>query len=63
MRQNVLYLGDAAIELGLLVFGFIVFTVFGRVAEGARFLDLLGNFFFLCGVEVIQISLKLFQTF
>jgi len=31
--ENIFNLGDAAIELGLLVLGFVVFAVLGEVAE------------------------------
>ena len=62
MGQDILDLGDAAIELRLLVFGLVVFTVLGKVAKGTRFLDLLGHFLFPSGFQIVQLSFQLLET-
>ena len=63
MGQDVLDLCDAAIQLGLLIFRFIIFTVLGKVAEGAGFLDLLRDFLLARGFQIIELFLELLQTF
>ena len=60
--QDVLYLGDAAVEQGLLVFRFIVFAVLGQIAEAARFLDQLRDFLFADCLEVCQLLLEGVET-
>ena len=59
MEQNVLQLGDAGVELALLVLRLIVFAVLAQVAEAARLFDQLRDFFFTDGLEVGQLILQL----
>ena len=61
MREDILDLCDAAIELGLLVFGLVVFAVFGQITERTRFLDLLGDLFFAGRLEIEQLLLELLE--
>ena len=60
--KDVLDLGDAAVELGLLVLGLVVFAVFGKVAEGARLLDLLGYFLLTRRLQIKKFLLQLFEA-
>ena len=60
--QNVLDLGDAAVELGLLVLGGIVLGVFGQVAVGAGFGDHGGDFALTGGFQVIQFLFQVGKT-
>ena len=60
--KDVLDLGDAAVELGLLVLGLVVFAVFGEVAEGARLLDLLGYFLLTRRLQIKKFLLQLFEA-
>ena len=62
MGKDVLDLGDAAVELGLLVLGLVVFAVFGEVAEGARLLDLLGDFLFAGRLQIKKFLLQFLET-
>ena len=50
-------------QLALLVFGFVVFTVFGEVAEGARFLDHLCDLFLPDGLHPDHFLLEFFEPF
>ena len=59
VSQNVLDLGDTAIQLGLLVLGGIVLGVFGQVAVGAGFGDHGRNFPFTGGLQIIQLFLQI----
>ena len=56
MGKDVLDLGDAAVELGLLVLGLVVFAVFGKVAVAA------GDLYFLCDLDACG-RFQLFQLF
>lgn len=62
VRQNVLYLGDAAIELGLLVFRLVIFAVFREVAERTGLFDLLGDFLFARRFQIVQFLLQLLEA-
>lgn len=44
MEKNLLQLGDAGIELALLVFGLVILAVFGQVAEAAGLFNQFRNF-------------------
>ena len=60
--QNVLNLGNTAVELGLLVLGGIVLGVFGQVAVGAGFGDHGGDFALTGGFQVIQFLFQVGKT-
>ena len=60
--QNVLDLGDTAVELGLLVLGGVVLGVFGQVAVGAGFGDHGGDFALTGGFQVIQFLFQVGKT-
>ena len=53
---------SATVELGLLVLGLVVFAVFGKVAEGARLLDLLGYFLLTRRLQIKKFLLQLFEA-
>ena len=58
MGQDVLDLGNAAVELGLLVLGGIVLGVFGKVAVGTGFRDHGGDFPLPGGLQVVELLLQ-----
>ena len=59
MLQDLLQLGDAGIQLALLVLGLIVLAVLAEVAEAAGDLDLLSHLVGAGGLQVIQFLLQL----
>ena len=62
MGENIFNLGDAAIKLGLLVLGFVVFAVLREVAERTRLLDLLGDFLFAGRLQIKKLLLQLLEA-
>ena len=62
MKQNVLQLRDAGVELALLVLRLVVLAVFTQVAEAAGLFDQLRHFLFAHGLEVGQLVLQLLLT-
>ena len=62
VRQNVLDLGNAAIELALLVLGGIVFGVFGQVTVGPSLSDHRRHFPLTGGLQIIQFFFQVCQT-
>ena len=61
MSENVFNLGDAAVELGLLVFCLVVFAVFRKVAEGAGLLQMLRDLKLAGGLQIVQLLFELRQ--
>ena len=59
VEQDLLQLGNAGIELALLVFGLVIFAVLRQVAEAAGFLDELGDLVGPGGLAVVQLCLQL----
>ena len=62
MGENIFNLGDAAIKLGLLVLGLVVFAVLGEVAERTRLLDLLGDFLLAGRLQIKKLLLQLLEA-
>ena len=62
MGENVLDLGDTAIELGLLVLGLVIFAVLREVAERTGLLDLLGDFLFTGRLQIKKLLLQFLET-
>ena len=60
--ENIFNLGDAAIKLGLLVLGFVIFAVLREVAERTRLLDLLGDFLFAGRLQIKKLLLQFLET-
>ena len=58
MEQNVLQLGNAGVELALLVFRLVIFAVLAEVAKAAGDLDLLRNLIAAGCLQIIQFLLK-----
>ena len=61
--DDLLKLGNAGIQLALLVLGFIILGVLGQVAEGACFLQLLCNLIRTGSFQIFQFVLICVQTF
>ena len=59
MEQDILQLGNAGIQLALLVFGLVVFAVLAQVTEAASLFDLIGNLIGTGGLAVIQLAFQL----
>ena len=59
MLDDLLKLGNAGIQLALLVLGFIVLGVLGQVAEGAGLLDLVGDLLLPDGLQIVELLLVL----
>ena len=62
MGEDVLNLCDAAVELGLLVFGLVVFAVLREVAERPGLLDLLCYFLFAGRLQIKKLLLQLLEA-
>ena len=62
MEQNVLQLGNAGVELALLVFRLVIFAVLGQVAEGTGFLDQFGHFLLADGLQIGELLFQFFQA-
>ena len=60
--EHGLNVGDTLFDGSLFVFGFVVFTVFGKVTESAGSFDGLGNFLAFGGFQVFKFFLELFQA-
>jgi len=61
--QDVLQLLNAALQTGLLVSCCVVLGVFGKVAKGLGFLDLLGDLVAADADQVVQLFLQLLDAF
>ena len=61
--EDGLQLLDAALHEGLLLARLVILRVFGKVAEGAGDLDLLGHLAALDGAQVVQLLLHLLDAF
>ena len=59
MEQNVLQLGNAGVELALLVFRLVIFAVLAEVAKAAGLLDQLRHLVGTGGLAVIQLLFQL----
>ena len=61
--QDLLYLCDSSIQLGLLVLRVIILAVLGQVAVAAGNLDHFGNFFITIRFQISQLILQFLITF
>ena len=59
MEQDVLQLGNAGVELALLVFGLVILAVFRQVTEASGLLDELCDLVGTGGLAVIQLLFQL----
>ena len=59
MEKNLLQLGDAGIELALLVFGLVILAVFGQVAEAAGLFNQFRNFIRAGRFAVVELFFQL----
>ena len=59
MLKHFLQLGNAGVQLALLVLGLVILAVLGQVAETPGHFDLLGHLVGAGGLQIVQFLLEL----
>ena len=62
MLQHIFDFRNTRFQFALVRLSFVIFAVFGKVAERFRFLDFLGNIRPAGGAQLFQLRLELLQT-